>query len=137
VLCGTNEDIDHLLFTCPLANFAWSLASEALGWQGIPRSMEDLMNNWIPRKFGVGIKLGLACFASVSWAVWHTRNKICIQHVCPNNSLDVVQLALSFIQKWRILMRSLERAMVEPTVKKGQEHARGFILPSNNHAHRK
>jgi hypothetical protein len=67
VLCGLNEDIDHLLFTCPLASFVWALASEALGWQGFPRSLEDLMCNWISRKFGMGRQLGLACFACIAW----------------------------------------------------------------------
>jgi hypothetical protein len=104
VLCGTNEDIDHLLFNSPLASFAWAFASEALGWQGAPRSLEDMMCNWTPRIFRVGRQLGLACFASVAWVVWHIRNKFCIQHVFPNNYLDVVYLALSFIQKWCILM---------------------------------
>jgi hypothetical protein len=78
VLCGTNEDIDHLLFNSPLASFAWAFPSEALGWQGAPRSLEDMMCNWTPRKFGVGRQLGLACFASVAWAVWHIRNNFCI-----------------------------------------------------------
>jgi hypothetical protein len=45
MLCGTSEDIDHLIFKCPLANFIWAFASEALGWQGAPRSLEDLMDN--------------------------------------------------------------------------------------------
>jgi hypothetical protein len=66
VLCSVSEDIDHLLFNCHLAHFAWSFAGDALGWQGVPRSMDDLMINWIPRKFGVGKQLGLACFASVA-----------------------------------------------------------------------
>jgi hypothetical protein len=54
VLCGLNENIDHLLFTYPLASFVWALASEALRWQGCPGSLEDLMCNWISKKFGVG-----------------------------------------------------------------------------------
>jgi hypothetical protein len=126
VMCRLNEDIDHLLFTCPLASFVWALASEALGWQGFPRSLEDLMCNWISRKFGVGRQLGLACFASIAWAIWNVRNRMCIQHAFPNNSFDVVYLALSFIQKWCILMRRSVKAMVESMVKKMQELVGGF-----------
>jgi type III secretory pathway component EscR len=81
------------------------------------------MNNWISRKFGVGRQLGLACFASIAWATWLIRNKICIQHIFPNNSLDVVYLTLSFTQKWCILMKSPEKAKVE----KMQECAKKFI----------
>jgi hypothetical protein len=32
VLCGENEDVDHLLFTCLLAAFVWIFIKEALGW---------------------------------------------------------------------------------------------------------
>jgi type III secretory pathway component EscR len=84
------------------------------------------MNNWISRKFGVGRQLGLACFASIAWAIWLIRNKICIQHIFPNNSLDVVYLALSFIQKWHILMKSPEKAKAESMVEKMQECVRKF-----------
>jgi hypothetical protein len=104
VLCGLNENIDHLLFTCPLASFVWALASEALRWQGCLGSLEDLMCNWISKKFGVGRQLGLACFSSIAWAIWNIRNRMCIHHAFPNNSFDIVYLALSFIQKWRVVM---------------------------------
>jgi type III secretory pathway component EscR len=97
-----------------------------------PRSMEDLLSNWIPRKFGVGVQLGLACFAALAWAVWITRNNICIQHVFPNNSLHTVYLALSFIQKWCVLMRSSEGATVEAVMKKIQVFAAGFRPSSNS-----
>jgi hypothetical protein len=30
VLCGQEEDVEHLLFKCPLAEFVWAFASETL-----------------------------------------------------------------------------------------------------------
>jgi hypothetical protein len=33
-LCGADEDIDHLVFSCPMANFVWTIISEALGGKG-------------------------------------------------------------------------------------------------------
>jgi hypothetical protein len=29
--------MDHLLFSCPLVEFAWVVVGEALGWEGYPR----------------------------------------------------------------------------------------------------
>jgi hypothetical protein len=55
---------------------------------------------------------------------------MCIQHVFPNKSLDVVYLALSFMQKWCVLMQSSERILVESMIKKMQEKA-GRFRPSN------
>jgi hypothetical protein len=43
---------------------------------------------------------------------------MCIKGVLPNKSLDVVYLALSFIQKWRVLMQSSEKTLVESMIKK-------------------
>jgi hypothetical protein len=34
-LCGAREDVDHLLFKCPLAEFLWAFVSEALAWGAI------------------------------------------------------------------------------------------------------
>jgi hypothetical protein len=129
-LCGQSEDVDHLLFRCHLAEFVWAFVSEALGWRDYPRSMSDLISNWIPRRFGVGEQTGLTCFASLAWAIWNVRNKICIQHTFPNKSLDVVYYAVSFLQKWKLLMKATERSKVEALVKRMQEHARTF-KPSN------
>jgi hypothetical protein len=60
------EDVDHLLFRCPLAEFVWSFVGEALGWTGYPRDMNDLLSKWLPKDFGVNYQLGLACFAGLS-----------------------------------------------------------------------
>jgi hypothetical protein len=103
-----------------------SFVSEAHGWQGVPESMEDLLASWFPRKFGVGVQTGLACFVSVAWAVWNTRNKICINHSFPNRPLDIVYLALFFIQKWSVLMKSSGKTKVESLTRAIQEQARNF-----------
>jgi hypothetical protein len=52
-LCGAPEDIDHLLFRCPLAEFVWSIFREALGWTDQPKSMKDILADWFTGKFGV------------------------------------------------------------------------------------
>jgi hypothetical protein len=77
-LCGKMENANHLLFDCPMAVFVWSFLGEAMGWQGFPSSLNDLTNNWLKGGFGVGHQLGLACFAGFAWAMWTTRNKMCI-----------------------------------------------------------
>jgi hypothetical protein len=104
-LCDRLEDINHLLFNFSLAEFVWAIFSEALGWRGQPRNLTDLLNNWLTGKFGVNYRTGLSYFAGLAWALWMTRNKICIQKKFPNKALDTVFLVLSFIHKWTLLMR--------------------------------
>jgi hypothetical protein len=53
MLCGHEEDVDHLLFRCPLAEFCWAFCSEALGWDGYRKSCKELISKWLPGKFGV------------------------------------------------------------------------------------
>jgi hypothetical protein len=37
VLGGKTDDVNHLLFTCPLSEFIWAFVSKALGWMAYPR----------------------------------------------------------------------------------------------------
>jgi hypothetical protein len=85
-----------------MAKFMWSFVNEALGWDGYPKSMEDLLYEWLPRKFGVSFQVDLFCFAGLAWALWNTRNRICIRKDFPNKLLDIVHLGLSYLQKWKL-----------------------------------
>jgi hypothetical protein len=96
-LCGKKEDVEHLLFSCDMAEFGWAFLSEALGWKGYPKSLWDLQEIWLPRGFGVNYQIGLACFPGIAWGLWNTRNKTCIRKDLPTNPIDVVHLCLSYI----------------------------------------
>jgi hypothetical protein len=86
---------------------------EALGWQGYPRDMDDLVLNWLPGGFKVSYQVGLACFAGVAWAIWLTRNKMCMSQIFLDNPIDIIHLCLSFIQKWKVLARCSARSLME------------------------
>jgi hypothetical protein len=115
-LCGLMEDIDHLLFKCPLAEFIWAFLKETLGWNGQPRIINDLTSIWLRRGFGVDYQAGLACFTGFCWAIWITRNKICIQKTFPSASTDVIYLGIAFIQEWKLLMKEVVRQKMEDLV---------------------
>jgi hypothetical protein len=92
VLCGKYEDLDHLIFSCPLGMFGWSFLSEALGWGGYPMSMRDLISSWLPRKFVVDFQTALACFAGFAWAIWCTRNRMCMQKKFLGKPIELIFL---------------------------------------------
>jgi hypothetical protein len=104
--------------------------SEALGWKGCPKSMEDLLI-WLPEKFSVSYHIGLSCFAGIAWALWTTRNKFYIRKVFPEHPIDVVFLCLPFIQKWRLLMRKIAIEKLE-TTQKVLRHTKDF-KPLDSH----
>jgi hypothetical protein len=97
LVCGKLENLDHMLFKCPLGVFLWPFVSEALGWQGYLRDTNDPISNWLPDKFQVGYQLGLSCFAGLAWTIWTTRNKICIEKTFPDKPIDMVYLGLSLL----------------------------------------
>jgi hypothetical protein len=43
-------------------SFYGLFVSEALGWSGYPRNMEDLVQHWLPRGFGTSVQTGLTLF---------------------------------------------------------------------------
>jgi hypothetical protein len=120
-LCVLCENADHLLFRCPLATFfVWSFISETLGWKDYSRSRDDLLSNWLPRKFGVSYQTGRSCFAGIAfaWAIWTARKK-CALRFFPNKAIDIVHLGVSYLQKWKIPTRSLERLKLVESLQQG------------------
>jgi hypothetical protein len=108
------EDAEHLLFQCPI--FVWTFACDALEWDRYPRSIEDLILNWLPQKFGVNSQIGLFCFAGLARALWITRNQICMQEKLTGKPIDVIYSCISFVQRWRILLKENQRKMIEALV---------------------
>ena len=51
-ICETSETADHIFFSRVMAKFVWSCFKEALGWDRIPVSWQDLLDNWIPLGWG-------------------------------------------------------------------------------------
>jgi hypothetical protein len=126
VLCGQEEDVEHLLFKFPLAEFVWAFASEALGWNGYPKSITELITDWLPGKFGASFQTGHSCFAGMALAIWMTRNNMCMRKAFPDKSTDVIHLGLPFVQKWKILMKELERSKVEALMASMMQHSKNF-----------
>jgi hypothetical protein len=103
----------HLVFGCSLVKFVWAFMGEALGWSGCPNSMDDLVLNWFEGGFGVSFQVGLTCLVGVAWAIWLTRNKMCMSRIFPDNPIDVIFLCLSFAKKWRILTGREAKALMD------------------------
>jgi hypothetical protein len=82
-----------------MAVFVWAFLREALGWNGQPISCNNLTSAWLKGGFRVSQQLGLTCFAGFAWAMWITRNKMCMQKTFPGKPTDIIYIGLSFIQK--------------------------------------
>jgi hypothetical protein len=52
--------------------------------------MEDLILNLLPGGFRVSFQVGLSCFAMVAWAIWLTKNRMCMSRVFLKNPIDII-----------------------------------------------
>jgi hypothetical protein len=47
MFCLECEFVDHLLFGCYLAVYVWAMVRDVLGWDAIPRSVKDFVENFM------------------------------------------------------------------------------------------
>jgi hypothetical protein len=45
VLCGTLEDVDHIMLRCVMSRYVWSTMKEIFGWSHYPRSRVDFVDH--------------------------------------------------------------------------------------------
>jgi hypothetical protein len=104
--------MDHIFFSCPVAKFVWICFKEALGWDRVPTSLQSYLEGWVPLGCD-NYKSKLFALGVVLWILWITRNKFAIEGVCPNSSSDVLYKILSYLQRWRVLLKGSEQAEVD------------------------
>ena len=96
-----------------LVRLAWSICEEVFKWNSRPRSLKELSEVWLMGKGPLPKRLILFIFAGFTWALWTTRNKMSIEQKFPKAPTDVVYLALSYLQKWSILLKDADRDRME------------------------
>jgi hypothetical protein len=79
----------------------------------MPRSLKSLSENWLLGKGPLPKRLIMFIFAGFSWALWTTRNKMAIEHKFPKSPTDVIFLALSYLQRWAVLLKEADRERLE------------------------
>jgi hypothetical protein len=71
-------------------------------------------------------------FAAQSWALWHIRNKIAMEHSFPNQPTDCVLKTSLFLQQWHPLLKTKDLAAVailEELLRKLHQDARSSPAP--------
>ena len=68
--------------------------------------------------FGVKGHLSLFLFSAIAWSLWKSRNKMGIVRFFPNNPIDVLYHAVSFMQKWLRLLKQDDQVKLAETMLK-------------------
>jgi len=79
----------------------------------MPKSLKTFSENWLLGKGSLPKRLMMFLFAGFSWALWTTRNKMWIEHNFRKSPTDAVYLALSYLQKWAVLLKVEDRESME------------------------
>jgi hypothetical protein len=114
-LCGEAEDQNHILFSCVLAKFCWSVFSETLGQQWAPVSFSSLFSR-LQRVTGQSYRLLWLAAASLLWSLWLIRNKDLIEGTFIKSPTDAIYKIIVFLQLWMPLSRAEDRSGIRTTI---------------------
>ena len=126
VLCGRKEDVNHVLFRCSMARFIWCGVWEALAGKNIPTSWEDWRGLQLVNEFKLPKRFTMFLFSGLAWALWKTRNKMAIEHIYPTQAMQVLHLGVSFVQKWRPLLKASDQEKMKEVVDRLKHWAMNF-----------
>ncbi len=111
-LCQSEEDIDHLMFRCPSAQFLGCILRGTFSWPHIPASRKELLN-LAQLQRGDKAKVLWLLFATRFWAIWLIRNDWVFNNKLMTNVSSLPYKALSFVTQWKRLAPVNLRGEVE------------------------
>jgi hypothetical protein len=114
-LCGETEDNNHIFFFCPLAKFMWSAVRELLGYSWDPSCFADIFR-LLQNQVGQTRRVFWIASAALLWTLWNLRNKFSIEGVFSNQPDDGLYKMNIYMQVWKPVARSQDRAAVEEAI---------------------
>jgi len=72
-------------------------------------SWETWKDKWVHGRFKIPKRLALFLLAGIAWGLWVNRNKMAIERSFPRDPLQVLYSVISFLQKWRPLLKQADR----------------------------
>jgi hypothetical protein len=111
-LCCGSQNIDHVFFKCHLAKFVWEVICEVFNLASYPSSWDLFCSTWLRGKGPLPNRLTMFMFSWFAWALWTARNKTAIEKKVPKAPIDVIYNALSFIQRWSVLLREKDQVRI-------------------------
>jgi len=91
----------------------WGFLQEIFKWNNYPTSLKDFSESWTQGKGPLPTRLILFVFVGFAWAIWINRNRMAIQHEFPKYPSNIIYSALTFMQKWSILLKEDDWARVK------------------------
>ena len=106
ILCGKDEIIDHLFFSCSVARLIWNLVGCALDLKQIPRDLNDCFGSWLSKFQTNNKRLILVGTSALLWAIWKCRNDIIFDKKKINDRMEIVKMICNWISDWVVLQKN-------------------------------
>jgi hypothetical protein len=108
--------VDHLIFTCPLASFVWSVIKEGVGWGRALKSVKEFNDEFLLERGHkdngrVFFLFGVAC-----WTLWLNRNDCVFRNKLVPSPNAILYKLIFFMQRWAILSSGAARGELDKLI---------------------
>uniref|UniRef100_A0A453CBJ1 Reverse transcriptase zinc-binding domain-containing protein n=2 Tax=Aegilops tauschii subsp. strangulata TaxID=200361 RepID=A0A453CBJ1_AEGTS len=107
-LCGTEETLNHIFFSCVSAQFLWGCLREVIGGVWCNTNFPDLLAEIQATPIS-GRHIRWLLIGVLAWTIWTVRNKLVIQRAPLRRATDAVFKLCGYLQLWRPLSRHQDR----------------------------
>lgn len=98
--CLKEENVDHLLFQCPIALAIWCWVRDSLNWVKIPVSVKSFQSLLLANDGEGDTSLIWWVMAAVGWSLWKTRNDLVFSSIVIKTPKQVAYKVLGFLKQW-------------------------------------
>ena len=109
--CGSDESIEHLFISCPFAKLVWRVVFCTYNIPP-PTNATNMFGNWLcgmDKKIKDRIHIGVS---AICWSIWNCRNNLVFSRKDTFHVLQVIHMAVHWIQLWAFLLPSNQRDLM-------------------------
>ena len=108
---GNTKTVDHLFISCPFAKLVWRVVFCTYNIPP-PTNVTNMFGNWLngmDKKTKDRIRIGVS---AICWSIWNCRNNLVFNRKETFHVLQVIHMAVHWIQLWAFLLPSDQRDLM-------------------------
>jgi hypothetical protein len=118
VSCGALEDVDHIIFRCPIAVFVWCFLREVFGKSVSPTRRDDFSDIFLRQGGDKYNSVWWFMAAAIFWSLWLTRNDRVFLRKVPSSLVYPLYKVVFLMLQWKPLVGSKHLQQIEEMVLK-------------------
>jgi hypothetical protein len=111
--CLESESVDHLVFRCPLSVYIWVVVGDVLGWETLPRSVKNFVDDFLFLRGDKQNEKLTFLFGAISWTLWLNQNDLVFNSKIISSPKALIFKLISVVQHWVIAVTGPDRGQLE------------------------